>query len=49
VLEGKAASPALFQQAAEAALKGARPRGENGFKVELSQRCLTHALQTVVA
>jgi xanthine dehydrogenase YagS FAD-binding subunit len=49
VLEGKPASPALFQQAADAALKDAHPRQENGFKVELAKRCLTHALTTVTA
>ncbi len=49
VLEGKPASPALFKQAAQAALAGARPRAENGFKVELAQRCLVHALTTVTA
>lgn len=49
VLEGKAASPELFQRAAEAALKDAKPRKENGFKVELAKRCLTHALATVTA
>ncbi len=48
-LEGKPASPELFQRAAEAALKDAKPREENGFKVELAKRCLTHALATVTA
>ena len=24
----------------------ARPQSENGFKIELAKRCLTHALQT---
>ncbi len=49
VLEGKPASPELFHRAAEAALKDAKPRQENGFKVELAKRCLTHALTTVTA
>ena len=49
ILEGKSASPELFQRAADAALKDARPRHENGFKVELAKRCLTHALTTVTA
>ena len=49
ILEGKQASPELFHRAAEAALKDARPRQENGFKVELAKRCLTHALTTVSA
>jgi xanthine dehydrogenase YagS FAD-binding subunit len=34
-----------FQRAAEAVLRDARPRGENGFKVELARRCLVHALK----
>jgi len=33
-----------FRRAAEAALQGAHPQSENGFKVELAQRCITHAL-----
>ncbi len=46
VLEGKRAEPALFRKAAEAALRGAKPQSQNGFKVELARRCLTHALTT---
>jgi len=34
-----------FRKAAEAALQGARPQSQNGFKVELAKRCLTHALR----
>ena len=49
ILEGKQASPELFHRAAEAALRGAQPRKENAFKVELAQRCLTHALVTLSA
>jgi xanthine dehydrogenase YagS FAD-binding subunit len=44
VLHGKPPSPELFRRAAAAALHGARPQSQNGFKVELAQRCLTHAL-----
>jgi xanthine dehydrogenase YagS FAD-binding subunit len=33
-----------FRQAAEAALSAAHPQSENGFKVELAKRCITHAL-----
>jgi xanthine dehydrogenase YagS FAD-binding subunit len=33
-----------FHRAAEAALRDARPQSENGFKVELAKRCITHAL-----
>jgi xanthine dehydrogenase YagS FAD-binding subunit len=35
---------ASFRRAAAAALAGARPQSDNGFKVELAQRCLVHAL-----
>ncbi|HWZ50097.1 MAG TPA: xanthine dehydrogenase family protein subunit M [Granulicella sp.] len=43
-LEGKAPEPALFRHAAEAALRDAKPSSENGFKVELSKRCLVRTL-----
>ena len=43
-LEGKDVSAANFRDAAEEALKEARPRSENGFKVELAKRCLVRAL-----
>jgi xanthine dehydrogenase YagS FAD-binding subunit len=49
VLTGKAATPANFRAAAEAALHGARPQSENGFKVELAKRCLTAALTQATA
>jgi xanthine dehydrogenase YagS FAD-binding subunit len=42
-LEGKDANAANFRHAAEAALRDARPSSENGFKVELSKRCLVRA------
>jgi xanthine dehydrogenase YagS FAD-binding subunit len=45
-LVGRPANPASFRNAAEAALRGAKPQSENGFKVELAKRCLTHALHT---
>jgi len=48
-LEGKSVSPATFRAAAEAALKDARPRSENAFKVELSKRCLVRALTFATA
>jgi xanthine dehydrogenase YagS FAD-binding subunit len=35
---------ATFHRAASAALRDARPQSENGFKVELTKRCITHAL-----
>lgn len=48
VLEGKDASEQLFREAADAALKDARPRRDNWFKVELAKRTLTRALKTVI-
>ena len=44
-LTGKTANEATFRQAAEAALRGAKPQSENGFKIELAKRCLAHALK----
>ncbi|HEX4650125.1 MAG TPA: xanthine dehydrogenase family protein subunit M [Granulicella sp.] len=43
-LHGKPADEASFRRAAEAALRGATPQSENGFKIELAKRCVTHAL-----
>lgn len=43
-LVGQPADAANFRKAAEAALRGAKPQSENGFKIELAKRCLTHAL-----
>jgi len=43
-LEGKAVGSAAFRAAAEAALRDAKPRPGNAFKVELSKRCLVRAL-----
>jgi len=48
-LIGKTANDATFRQAAEAALRNAKPQSENGFKIELAKRCLTHALRTAAA
>lgn len=48
VLVGKPADAANFRKAAEAALRDAKPQSENGFKIELAKRCLTHALQMAV-
>src|SRR5262245_12689761 len=45
-LVGQAANNATFRKAAEAALRDAKPRSENGFKIELARRCLAHALKT---
>ncbi len=49
VLHGKTADDKVFRQAAEAALHGAQPQSENGFKVQLSKRCITHALTLATA
>ena len=48
-LAGKPPNDATFRQAAEAALRGAKPQSENGFKIELAKRCLTHALRMATA
>ena len=45
-LAGKPANAASFRQAAEAALRNAKPQSENKFKIELAKRCLVHTLQT---
>ena len=45
-LTGKPANAANFREAAEAALRNAKPQSENKFKIELAKRCLVHALQT---
>ena len=44
-LTGATLSENSFRTAAEAALRDARPQSQNGFKVELAKRCLTHALK----
>jgi xanthine dehydrogenase YagS FAD-binding subunit len=44
LLLNKAVDAKVFRQAAEAALHGAVPQSENGFKVELAKRCVVHAL-----
>jgi xanthine dehydrogenase YagS FAD-binding subunit len=48
-LTGKPANDATFRQAAEAALRNAKPQSENKFKIELAKRCLTYALRTAAA
>jgi xanthine dehydrogenase YagS FAD-binding subunit len=45
-LQGKAANADTFANAASAAMRNAKPQSENGFKIELARRCLTHALTT---
>lgn len=44
-LIGKAADAVNFRNAAEAAMRNAKPQSENKFKIELAKRCLAHALQ----
>ncbi|HYF38218.1 MAG TPA: xanthine dehydrogenase family protein subunit M [Gemmatimonadales bacterium] len=44
LLAGKAASEENFRQAAEAALKDAKPLAHNGYKVELGKRAVVRAL-----
>ncbi|MGH7936053.1 MAG: FAD binding domain-containing protein [Chthoniobacterales bacterium] len=46
-LIGQPATEAVFRKAVDAALRGAKPQSQNGFKVELSKRCLIHALKLV--
>ena len=48
-LTGKTASREVFREAAEIALRDARPQSENGFKIELAKRCLVQALLEVTA
>jgi len=45
-LVGQIANATSFRHAADAAMRGATPQSENAFKIELAQRCLTHALHT---
>ena len=45
-LMGKASDAKNFRAAAEAALHEAKPHSENGFKVELTKRCIVHALHS---
>ena len=48
-LHGKTPDEKVFRQAADAALHGAQPQSENGFKVQLAKRCITHALTLATA
>jgi xanthine dehydrogenase YagS FAD-binding subunit len=48
-LLGQLANDTTFRQAAEAALRDAKPQSENAFKIELAKRCLTHALHTAAS
>jgi xanthine dehydrogenase YagS FAD-binding subunit len=44
-LQGQPVTDASLRAAAEAALHGAKPQSENGFKVDLSKRCLIYAVK----
>ncbi|HXN28607.1 MAG TPA: xanthine dehydrogenase family protein subunit M [Candidatus Acidoferrales bacterium] len=46
-LEGREANDSNFRAATEAALKGAKPRHDNAFKVELAKRCLARTLENI--
>jgi xanthine dehydrogenase YagS FAD-binding subunit len=48
-LAGKPANDSTFRQAAEAALRDAKPQSENKFKIELAKRCLAQALRMATA
>ncbi|CAB3751557.1 FAD binding domain-containing protein [Paraburkholderia solisilvae] len=49
VLKGQPATQAVFQQAAAAAMQGARSYGQNGFKIALGQQAIVRNLSTLVA
>ncbi len=44
ILNGKPASKKIFQQAAEASMRGAKAYPYNGFKIEMAKRAVTRAL-----
>ena len=44
-LTGKPANEGTFREAAEAALRHAKPQSENKFKIELAKRCVMHSLR----
>jgi xanthine dehydrogenase YagS FAD-binding subunit len=46
-LTNQPATKPVFQKAAEAALRAAKPQTQNGFKVDLAKRCLIHALTLI--
>jgi xanthine dehydrogenase YagS FAD-binding subunit len=48
-LDSASPDEASFERAAAAALANARPQSQNGFKVELAQRCLIQALKLATA
>jgi xanthine dehydrogenase YagS FAD-binding subunit len=48
-LAGAAPSPDAFRKAADIALKGAKPSGDNAFKIELARRIVVRALTLAAA
>jgi len=48
VLAGQTPSEELFARAGRAAMEGAQPRADNGFKVALIERTLMKALRTLL-
>jgi len=49
ILTGASADPAAFRRAAEAALVGATPSGDNLFKIELARRIVVRTLSLAAA
>ena len=49
ILAGARAEPSSFARAAEAALAGAKPSGDNAFKIELARRIVVRALTLAAA
>lgn len=45
LLEGSSPNQDIFRKAAEATLREAKAQSQNKFKIELSKRCLVHALK----
>jgi len=48
-LLGKTPTAANLRAAADAALAAAKPQSQNGYKIELAKRCLTHAITRTIA
>lgn len=48
-LIGKPADAVMFHRAAEAALHEAHAQSQNGYKIELTKRCIKHALTLATA
>jgi xanthine dehydrogenase YagS FAD-binding subunit len=46
---GRAATPETYRMAAEIALQGAAPSGDNGFKIELAKRTVVRAFEWAAA